>query len=256
MNYVVSDIHGQYDAFKRLLKKIDFKEEDHLYVLGDTIDRGPDGMKLLVELIKMPNCDLFVGNHELLMMDAIRNEDECIRNDRKDTDDIDLWLDPCNGGSPTFRSYRDLTVAEKSGIMYHLKNAYVCKIVRVGKKTYHLSHSFVHTKKFKDCLRYSDLSHNEVWDIVWNSIYEKEFLEGDTDYTFPWKTYTYVGGHIFTQRLDCMDEDGKGIIYYNNSYNGHRVFNVDCGMALANKSSQLGCLRLEDEERFYVPLID
>ena len=40
--YCISDIHGKRDAFYEMLKKINFKEEDHLYVLGDVIDRGKD----------------------------------------------------------------------------------------------------------------------------------------------------------------------------------------------------------------------
>jgi hypothetical protein len=37
---------------------------------------------------------------------------------------------------------------------------------------------------------------------------------------------------------------------------GYRIFNIDCGMALRNKASQLGCIRLDDERKFYVYLED
>ena len=40
--YIMSDIHGLYDRYEAMLKKIDLKEDDRLYVLGDVIDRGPD----------------------------------------------------------------------------------------------------------------------------------------------------------------------------------------------------------------------
>ena len=165
-SYVISDIHGQYETFQKMLELIDFKEEDKLYVLGDVIDRGPDGIKLLIQLFKMPNVELFLGNHELLMLDALQNEDDAIRKDRKDTDDIDLWLDPCNGGSVTFQAYKELTVAEKTAISNRLKSSLIAKVVRVGKHTYHLSHSYVYNKKFKNELRYMDLKHKDVWNIV------------------------------------------------------------------------------------------
>ena len=45
--YVISDIHGNYEKYKRLLEMIDFKDQDTLYVLGDVIDRGPEGIKVL-----------------------------------------------------------------------------------------------------------------------------------------------------------------------------------------------------------------
>ncbi len=33
-NYVIADIHGEYDAFEELLAKISFGDEDTLYILG------------------------------------------------------------------------------------------------------------------------------------------------------------------------------------------------------------------------------
>ena len=35
MQYAVSDIHGCYDKYIRLLRRIDLKPSDTLYVLGD-----------------------------------------------------------------------------------------------------------------------------------------------------------------------------------------------------------------------------
>ena len=75
-NYVMSDVHGQYKSYMKMLKKIDLKAEDTLYVLGDAIDRGPDGIKILNDIMKRPNVELILGNHELLMLDALKNFDE------------------------------------------------------------------------------------------------------------------------------------------------------------------------------------
>ena len=72
-NYVISDIHGQYKTYKRMLRAIDLKPEDTLYVLGDVIDRGPDGIKILCDMMKRSNVRMFMGNHELLMLDALKN---------------------------------------------------------------------------------------------------------------------------------------------------------------------------------------
>ena len=49
MHYVMSDLHGRYDLFLRMLEKISFSDCDTLYLLGDLIDRGPDGIKLIQE---------------------------------------------------------------------------------------------------------------------------------------------------------------------------------------------------------------
>ena len=42
MIYVMSDLHGQYNAFLKMLELINFTDEDELYILGDIIDRGPN----------------------------------------------------------------------------------------------------------------------------------------------------------------------------------------------------------------------
>ena len=39
--YVVSDIHGCFDELMAALELAGFSENDHLFVLGDLIDRGP-----------------------------------------------------------------------------------------------------------------------------------------------------------------------------------------------------------------------
>ena len=43
MHYVLSDIHGNTRRFDSVMAQIDLRPEDTLYVLGDVIDRYPDG---------------------------------------------------------------------------------------------------------------------------------------------------------------------------------------------------------------------
>ena len=47
MIYVMSDIHGFYNRYKSIMRQIKLKKDDHLYVLGDCIDRFPDGLAIL-----------------------------------------------------------------------------------------------------------------------------------------------------------------------------------------------------------------
>ena len=253
-NYVMSDVHGQYKSYMKMLKKIDLKAEDTLYVLGDVIDRGSDGIKIITDMMKRPNVVMILGNHELLMMDALKNFDEIKSKDRHDTDDIDLWLDPCNGGEKTYDAYQNLTPAKRKAILQYLEEAWIIKKIQVNNKIYHLSHAYTNNKKTKDGFRYSDLTHDEIWDVVWMNIYDRAFIRENKDKLYPNKKNIYISGHTFTQRLDCIDELGRGLIYHNSDYYGYHVYNIDCGMALKNKSSQLSCLRLEDGEEFYIPL--
>ena len=51
--FVVTDIHGRYDLFKRLLEGINFTKDDLLIILGDSCDRGPltyESYKKYIEL--------------------------------------------------------------------------------------------------------------------------------------------------------------------------------------------------------------
>ncbi len=64
MVYCISDIHGYYDLFCRLLEKIKFGGGDKLYVFGDIIDKGPDSVRLAKLLFSMSSVYCIAGNHE------------------------------------------------------------------------------------------------------------------------------------------------------------------------------------------------
>ena len=48
-----------------------------LYVIGDAIDRGPDGIKILEYIKKHENMDLILGNHEFLMLNSVPIDGDC-----------------------------------------------------------------------------------------------------------------------------------------------------------------------------------
>ena len=67
MVYVTSDLHGYpLEKFLDFLNKAGFGEEDYLYILGDVIDRGPDGIKILKWMMSQHNVQLILGNHEAM----------------------------------------------------------------------------------------------------------------------------------------------------------------------------------------------
>ena len=45
--FVISDVHGYYDLFIKLLNEISFNDLDKLYIVGDVCYRGEDSLKLL-----------------------------------------------------------------------------------------------------------------------------------------------------------------------------------------------------------------
>lgn len=104
--YVISDIHGHYDMFIGLLDKIEFKDTDTLYVLGDVLDRGQHPIKVLKKLMEMPNAICLIGNHELMALDCLEflmNEitEESIKDlNEENMNNLLTWIQ--NGGDTTY----------------------------------------------------------------------------------------------------------------------------------------------------------
>ena len=69
MIYVTSDLHGYpLEKFRSMLDSVGFSQKDFLYILGDVIDRGADGISLLRWIMLQPNVELLLGNHEAMML--------------------------------------------------------------------------------------------------------------------------------------------------------------------------------------------
>ena len=64
MIYVTSDIHGCYDQYLRLMLRLDLKEDDKLYILGDIVDRGDGGIEIIKDVMKRENVVCLRGNHD------------------------------------------------------------------------------------------------------------------------------------------------------------------------------------------------
>ena len=130
MQYVCSDIHGRYDKWCALLAALDLKPTDTLYVLGDVIDRGPDGIKVLQDMAQRLNVIPILGNHELdsaLCIPKLLQEvtDESIAAlSGKDFAALSEWLQ--NGGGPTLRGLQQISPVHLRICRKHfVRNLYV-----------------------------------------------------------------------------------------------------------------------------------
>lgn len=45
--YFISDVHGRYEVFIKLLEAIKFSKNDKLIILGDIIDKGDKSIKMI-----------------------------------------------------------------------------------------------------------------------------------------------------------------------------------------------------------------
>ena len=68
MHYIITDIHNDSWRFMKLLEKMDLKEDDHLYLLGDLFDRcmdHPDPAGVYFQVLKLgKKCTVIRGNHD------------------------------------------------------------------------------------------------------------------------------------------------------------------------------------------------
>lgn len=76
-DFVVGDIHGEFDILMRALERLDFDfGRDRLFAVGDLVDRGPKSLECL-ELIREPWFFSVVGNHEDMMFEEVLGESYC-----------------------------------------------------------------------------------------------------------------------------------------------------------------------------------
>ena len=95
--FAIGDIHGCFEKFQTLVEqKILLKKEDHLVLLGDYIDRGPQSKEVIDYILNLQKKAFSVtplmGNHEDMLLNAYR-----------DASNISLWF--MNGGVETMRSF-------------------------------------------------------------------------------------------------------------------------------------------------------
>ncbi|MBC7104770.1 MAG: serine/threonine protein phosphatase, partial [Firmicutes bacterium] len=93
---VMADIHGYHEALVRLLRQADYRPGvDLLVLLGDYIDRGPQGVEVVATVRELVAAGAVAlkGNHEQMLLDYLTGDLE---------ESVYLW----NGGAPTLAGYR------------------------------------------------------------------------------------------------------------------------------------------------------
>lgn len=113
--YVMSDIHGCYSEFIEMLDKINFSDNDELYILGDIFDRGPQPLKVLDYILERKNIVMLKGNHEKMFQDSIESNDYI------------LWY--FNGGYVTHSQLQERGQKEIEKVYSYVKELPLIKVV-------------------------------------------------------------------------------------------------------------------------------
>lgn len=227
--YVMSDLHGCQEEFHEMLEKISFSGEDKLYVLVDVVDRGPEPIMLLQEIMRSPNIQLLKGNHEDMFLesaewviyDGFRPRNFYVRETAIN------WIH-YNGGNITADQYEALPKEERLEILAFLSALPVYEEIEVSGRQYVLVHGgFGSTFREEKALR----TYRES-ELLW------ERLDLERDY---FSDKTVVVGHTPTLRYGSQYKDRMIL--------KKRKYCIDCGCVFGHS---MGCLRLDDQKEFYV----
>ncbi len=233
--YVTSDLHGlPLEDFKRLLDSVNFSQNDWLYILGDVIDRRNDGgVEILKWLLKQPNVQLILGNHEAMLLSC-----EFVFDEITDTNIDNLTPEKWellgsyteNGGDVTLKNLKSMLHSDPEtlwDILDYLRDAPLYETVNVGGKDFLLVHSGLGNLSPEK--RPEDYS---VHELIWTrpNLSERYYEDGIT-----------VFGHTPT-------------VYYGSEFRGKILhtdtwIDIDVGAAFDNSPA---LLRLDDLNEFYL----
>lgn len=232
MIYCISDLHGQFKQFNEMLELINFNEEDTLYVLGDVIDRGPESLKILENMMKRSNIHPLFGNHEYMMLSSIDflmqeiTEKSLKKMEDYQLDAIENWFN--NGGEATFSEFIHYSKEKRNELLNYLGEFLLYEEVEVNGNQFVLTHGGI-----------GNFSENTPLENY--SLFDMVFTRPDYEKVYYQDKYL-VTGHTPTPLIDESCKDG--LIYIKNNH-----IAIDCGSVFGGR---LGAVCLDTLETFYV----
>ena len=228
MTYVVSDIHGCFDKFNALLKKINFSDRDIMYVLGDIVDYGDEPMELLCDLSMRVNVIPVLGERDYKAYRLLTALDDMLVSGSMPEPEIlsEMAQWSADGGATTIAGFKELDADMREGVLDYLADMTLYEEVSAGGRKYLLLHAGI-----------ADFDESTPLDDYQPEDFISEAIDPDRKY---FDGVTVVAGHTPTYMIDGAQ---KGKIYKTDS-----AILVDCGAAFGES---LGCIRLEDGKEFY-----
>lgn len=235
MTYCVSDIHGNYEGYIKLLETINLRDEDILFVLGDVIDRGRGGIKILQDMMMHFNIIPIIGNHEYMAINCLKFLNQEITEESINNIDegiIQGLLEWQNvGGQATIDEFHKLNSEEKQDIIDYIEEFSLYEEASVRGKDYVMVHAGF-------C--------NFSIDRPLDDYHFSELLFKVPDYSRVYFPDKYIiTGHLPTR---CIEGNGG----QDRIYKANNHIAIDCGCACIDEGGRLGCICLDTGEEFYV----
>ena len=223
MTYVTAGICGDWNKYNALLRAINLKETDVLYVIGDVADYGEQGMEVLTDMSMRANVYPVSGKHDLLALRMLNGFDKMLKSGAMPDPDFaaEMTAWAADGGKPTLDGFRALDEEMREGALDYLSDLALYEEVTVKGKTYLLVHAGI-----------ADFDPDADLD----DYLPEDFISTPADLNGHYfDDKTLVVGHVPT-------ESGK-------IERGENIIAIDCGCCFGGK---LACLCLETGEEFYV----
>lgn len=230
--YCISDIHGDYEKYIKMLEFINFSDKDILYVIGDVIDRGNQSIRILQDMMLRDNVIPIIGNHEYMAISCLKFLMNDITEDNiKNISDemIQGLLEWQNvGGQTTMDEFHKLEREEQQDIIDYLEEFSLYETVRVHGNEFVLVHAGL-----------SNFSEDKALEDY--QLYEMIFEQPDYNEIY-YKNKFLVTGHYPTRAID--NNPKPDYIYKAN----HHIA-IDCGCGYGG---QLGAICLDNGKEFYI----
>ena len=260
--YVISDIHGCYSAFMKLLEQINFSDDDELIIAGDIVDRGSETYEMLRYMEKQPhNVRFIIGNHDYDFMhycqtlaylsdhhQFIGSPLEFLEEDKYLflTHIVDHYgtvkklIKEHQPSVEDFKVWRD----NFQNMPYYIRK-------RINNKNYTIVHAgYISPQKINQSMTRQSIGITErIWDI-------------ETFYIWARDIHWYYGGVQNGIIIFGHTPTISHSIYYNNGKvfdkinqrNRCRYINIDCGYVYKEHypEANMAIFRLEDEKVIYL----
>lgn len=223
MIYVMSDIHGNSRRFNSIMEQINLQSTDTLYILGDVIDRYPDGIRILRKLMKMENVKMLLGNHEFMMLKALKTQEDDFYSPYSG---LSLWYR--NGGRVTHNYLKHIRKELRREVFAYLQELPTNIEIEVNGKKYLLVHGAPECNYRRVHGDYDTSKEYAVWHR-WKTF---EYVpEG----------YTLIFGHTPTLNFNDVVPLEVFVCLH--------AIGIDCGSGFGD--GRLACVRLDDMKIFY-----
>lgn len=223
MIYVVSDINGNYEKFKALLREISFKDSDVMYILGNIVGDGEDSIGLICDISMRYNVLPILGENDYVALPLLTELDKMLSGNAPDPESLQKlaeWLQ--NGGQSTIEGFKALDADMREGVIDYISDMALYEEVSVKGKDYLLVHAGI-----------ADFDPDAEIDEYMPEDFISTPLDTEEKY---YEDKTIIVGHTPTSELGAND----------------KILHAPNGCIFINCGERLGCLCLDTNEEFYV----